>query len=291
MITARWNPDVNLTLLNVQSYRYKEMVLIDYLLEHNKEIFVVTETWLRNSDSDKIWIDASELSESGHKTYASNRLERWGGGIALTYNMNMRTIKIMEGKGCSKVVDLGLIALYHPQYTCASHITKTVCLDEFTVFAAVILLKYNNIILLGDINLHINDQDDPDVCMFLDIINVMGLMQHVNSLTQGGRNTLDAIMTESHSEIKIVITIQGPFISDYWIIQSRIKIEIQKRDTNYYFSWNKRCQQWCLCKGHGIRHHNRRWHKPTRSIPWSEDQKAMDIHTVLMTKCIVDYTR
>ena len=200
--------DVNLTLLNVQSYRYKEMVLIDYLSEYNK-IIVVTETWLRNSDRDKIWIDASKLSENGHKTYASNRLERWVGGIALIYNMNMRTIKVMEGKG-SKVVDLGLIALYHPQYTCASHITKTVCLDEFTVSAAVILLKHNNIILLGDINLLINDQDDPDVCMFLDIINVMGLMQHVSSLTQRGGNTLDAIMTESHSEIKIVITIQAP---------------------------------------------------------------------------------
>ena len=52
------------------------MVLIDHLFEHKNEICVVTETGLRNADSDKIWIDASELSKYGYKTDASIRLEK-----------------------------------------------------------------------------------------------------------------------------------------------------------------------------------------------------------------------
>ena len=54
---------VNMTLLTAQSLTNKEMVLNDYLLQHNKEICMVTETWKRSSDSDKICRDASELSK------------------------------------------------------------------------------------------------------------------------------------------------------------------------------------------------------------------------------------
>ena len=55
--------DVNMTLFKVQSRINKEMALIHCLLEQSNEIRMVAETWLRNSDSGKLWIHASELSK------------------------------------------------------------------------------------------------------------------------------------------------------------------------------------------------------------------------------------
>ena len=103
-----------------------------------------------------------------------------------------------------------------------------VFLDEFTVFAAEIMVKYNNIIILGNINPHINDTDDPDPHMFLDTINAMDLKQHDKFPTHRGENNLDVIMTASHTKIKTVNVIQGPYISDNCIIKSRIKIDSTK---------------------------------------------------------------
>ena len=65
------------------------MELTDYLLEHDSEICVVIQTWMRNLDSDKIWIDASELSHNVYNSDSSNILQRRGGGIPLIYNKNI----------------------------------------------------------------------------------------------------------------------------------------------------------------------------------------------------------
>ena len=104
----------------------------------------------------------------------------------------------LELKGCS----VTLIALYHPQYTHTSPITNTVFKEEFTVFAAKSIVKYNNISKLGDINLHINDHDNPSACMFLDIIIAMCLKQFVNFPTHRGGNTFDTIIIGNHSKQK-----------------------------------------------------------------------------------------
>ena len=85
------------------------------------------------------------------------------------------------------------------------------------------MVTFNVIILVGDNNLYINDTDDPDTCMFLDTINAKDLRQHVNFPTHRGRNILSQTTAASCSKIKIVNTIQGPYIFDHCIIQSRNK--------------------------------------------------------------------
>ena len=56
------------------------------------------------------------------------------------------------------------------------------------------------------------------------------MLHHVNFPTHRGRNTLEAIITDSHSKILTVKMIQVPYISNCCVIQSAIKIDtkIQK---------------------------------------------------------------
>ena len=149
----------------------------------------------------------------------------------LIYNKKIRSNKIEEGK--PELISVwrmeftscfvSLIALFHPT------------IHTYLAYYCVCSWNYGEIQkwnLIGDINLHINYPDDPNVHTFLDSINVMGLKQHVNFPTHRTGNTLDTVVTDNHCKIKNVNVIQAHYISDHGIIHLRIKID---RDTKKYY--------------------------------------------------------
>ena len=54
----------------------------------------------------------------------------------------------------------------------------------------------NKFIILGDFNIHVNDESDVNAHNFMDIIMALGLEQHVNFPTHKAGNILDLVMTE-----------------------------------------------------------------------------------------------
>ena len=69
-------------------------------------------------------------------------------------------------------------------------------LDEVTDFLATFLVEYNNIIIMGDFNIHVNNTNDPDAQIFLDTMEALGLDNHVNFSTHNRGNTLDLVLAE-----------------------------------------------------------------------------------------------
>ena len=59
----------------------------------------------------------------------------------------------------------------------------------------------NKLIILGDFNIHGNDNSDENAIIFMDIIMALGLEQHVYFPTHKAGNTLDLVMTELGSKI------------------------------------------------------------------------------------------
>ena len=53
-------------------------------------------------------------------------------------------------------------------------------LDEFTEWLPEQLAKYKNIIMMGDINFHLNNVDDPDAATLKDTLDALGLKIHNN---------------------------------------------------------------------------------------------------------------
>ena len=51
----------------------KDLALIDILLQFNLDVCTLTETWVKNSDEDKIWIDSCEVNKHGYKFDVCNR--------------------------------------------------------------------------------------------------------------------------------------------------------------------------------------------------------------------------
>ena len=72
-------------------------------------------------------------------------------------------------------------------------------------------MTYNNIVILGGFNLHINDQEDPDTNIFIDTVTALGLDQYVYFVTHNKGNILDLVMTEPLGKIKVTAVHQDHF--------------------------------------------------------------------------------
>ena len=70
-------------------------------------------------------------------------------------------------------------------------------INDITEFLTEVLSQHQNIILAGDFNIHINNQDAPEANILMDTMTALGLQQHTNFITHHTGNTMDLIFTET----------------------------------------------------------------------------------------------
>ena len=97
-------------------------------------------------------------------------------------------------------------------------------LDEVTDFLATFWVEHNNIIIMGDFNIHVNNTNNPEAQIFLDTMEALGLDNHVNFAMHNRGNTLDLVLTEVLSSLSVVTCRQGPFLSDHCSIELEVAI-------------------------------------------------------------------
>ena len=155
----------------------------------------------------------------------SNRIGKRGGGLALISRSYLKTRKIMEGNqkmfqhAIWKVETHGnsvtCIVIYRPLYSLTNQETVTKFLDKFTEWLANILGTFSNTIVLGDFNIHINDENDNDAGIFVGAITALGFNKHVTFPTHWVGNILDLVFTETCNSIKVKSCGPGPILSDH----------------------------------------------------------------------------
>ena len=175
--------DLLLMLANVQSIKSKTELVMDYLLDSKVDVAVLTETWL--SDNDEIWLKPSDFNKHGYKALHQNRPKCQGGGLAIICKSHLQVKQLDSGSKSSfeylvcrflgKSVAVTTVAIYHPPYSATNNTTNAKFIDKFTEYLVDSIMTYNNIVILGDFNLHINDQEDPDTYIFIDTITALGL--------------------------------------------------------------------------------------------------------------------
>ena len=107
---------------------------------------------------------------------------------------------------------------YHPASTCQDS-TDATFIDQFTNLLTTLQTKYNNIIILGDINMHMDDPNNQNACMLQDSINAFDLTQHIKIPTHNKGHTLDIIITTKSTGFNNVDEIiPGPYISDHRLL-------------------------------------------------------------------------
>ena len=222
-----------MTLVNTQSLKNKDTILLDHLIEIKTDICLVTETWLKvNVDT---WLECSDISRNGYKIQKHNGNIRKGGGLAIVFrsNLNVSVIEADQTRSMEYAIwkvntgteIINIIAIYHPPYSDINQSTNAMFLDDLADIFEKCLMSLSNIVVAGDFNLHIDKKNDPDVNLFKDMVQAFGLDCQVNFPTHWSGHTLDLILTEAIGNIKMSKCQCGVFLSDHCSVESILNIK------------------------------------------------------------------
>ena len=221
---------LKLSTVNIQSIKSKDDDLLGYLLESKTDVCVVTETWLSdNNEEDGAWVSCTHLNKAPFKISISNSKNCRGGGLALIHKAVLPSNLLEEGSTRSfqfaiwslKVPgsNVTLVALYHPPYSSKAPFTNRMIIDDITNWLPDRLIKYNNVVLIGDVNIHLNDRtSDDDAGIFSETLEAMGFIIHMASPTHCTGNTIDLIANQSGSTLDVISCKCGPYVSDHCVV-------------------------------------------------------------------------
>ena len=168
---------LNIGLGNLRSVKGRETILQEYLDSTKNDVFIITETWLKDNDLDKAWVLGSELNNNRYHLLNVNRptnTKARGGGIALVLNVNINLLKtepVLNFKSFKVAEDkhLVLVGIYHPPIT-TDGTSNNLFIMDFLNYIGDLKLRCNQFIIIGDFNLHINNDEDADTSQLLDLV-------------------------------------------------------------------------------------------------------------------------
>ena len=98
-----------------------------------------------------------------------------------------------------------------------------------------------NLIIMGDFNIHVDDLENSHAEQFNDVCTAIGLEQVVNFGTHVQGHTVDMVLHESNSSLKIRKMQSAMYLSDHCFVEMEINIErsyvVFKKST--YRNWKK----------------------------------------------------
>ena len=74
-------------------------------------------------------------------------------------------------------------------------------------------------VISGDLTLHMDDSTDPDARRFSELLETLGLEQHVTFATDISGHWLDLIVTRSSNYIMVISPHPSLFLSDYCFVE------------------------------------------------------------------------
>ena len=207
--------------------KHKEDLLQNAINDLKIDITIVTETWLQNTNKDTIWVEGSELNKNGLQIHTCNWQNRKGGGIAIitssSFKVNqLNTTNFNSFEHAVWQVQLGsthmtILRIYHPPATTQHKTSNSNFIDDLTQLLTTTGSENRNIVLLGNLNLHIGNPEDPDADQLITTIKAFRLKQHIKFPTHQLGHTLDLITTESTTK-HTCTPIPGPYLSDHRMV-------------------------------------------------------------------------
>ena len=108
-----------------------------------------------------------------------------------------------------------LAIVYRSPYSTKHPVTIFWFVSEFSQYLESFVLCTEPILLCGDFNIQVDVQDNPNVESFLDLIDSLGLVQHVHFATHVQGHILDLVITRKMDSIIQDTPISGCFLSDH----------------------------------------------------------------------------
>ncbi len=91
-------------------------------------------------------------------------------------------------------------------------------IKEFADFLSELVLAADKVLIVGDFNIHVDNEKDALGSAFIDILNSIGLRQHVSGPTHSRNHTLDLILSHGIDVNGVEILQQSDDISDHYLV-------------------------------------------------------------------------
>ena len=98
-------------------------------------------------------------------------------------------------------------------------------LDEILDHLIEWLSDYREVMIIGDINIHDEDINEPDKIAYNDMLASFNLQQMVTCITHESGHMLDHIILRDGNNLNIEEPTQGHRISDLWMIKTTLGID------------------------------------------------------------------
>ena len=201
------------------------------------DICCLSETWLRKGDTSKI----SEIKELGFCVRHVSRPGR-GGGVAIAYKKNINVTKVTKKNvyGSFEHIEclakstsnkpLRIICLYRSGTGVKSSISDF-C-EDFNDYLDYLNQCYGKLLIVGDFNIHVENEKNPDTTKFLSILNQHKLQQHIHVPTHICEGTLDLVLTRDiineRLDINELQIIKTNTTSDHYLVKFMCKFPHSK---------------------------------------------------------------
>ena len=229
--------NINAVLVNIRSIKKKTTELADYVRVNNTDLVIITETWLKPEDED--WLTSNSLTLVGYKMLSSVRKSnKKGGGIAIAHNENIGEVVVMDEEDrthwqytvwrvtITKKIQIYVMGVYHPPLT--KGFTDNMFMAELMDTYADLSIRHHDLIVVGDFNIHVDDQENKSAQGLHQDLEIMGLQQHVSFSTHNHGHVLDLVISDRNSKVKIIKCSPGDFLSDHRAVHMTFSVTKQE---------------------------------------------------------------
>ncbi len=86
------------------------------------------------------------------------------------------------------------------------------------------MLAADKVLIVGDFNIHVDNEKDALGSAFLDILNSIGVRKHVSGPTHCRNHTLDLILSHGIDANGVEVLQQSEDISDHYLVLCKLHI-------------------------------------------------------------------
>ena len=217
------NKNIVIASLNARSVRNKTLEITDLITEQNIDVLAITQTWLKPGEKDQA--TRGDLCPPGYELLEKPRPKGKGGGIAIIHKSSLKIQKVVTPSVDSfeiletlininsDIVRLGVV--YRPPTGCKTGYPMSTFLEELESYAYSRVTMSGKLLLLGNFNLHFENQNNKNTKKFQDILYATDLVQHVNVPTHIHGHCLDLVVTRTDELDIRDLTVHGAVISDH----------------------------------------------------------------------------
>ena len=101
----------------------------------------------------------------------------------------------------SSSLKIRVVKVYRPPHSEDHRVPMVTFLSEFSSYMESIILSKDHLLILGDFNIHMDVSTNADTVKFMDLLESLGLEQHVRGPTHTHGPTLDLVITRKMENI------------------------------------------------------------------------------------------